>query len=164
LPFSSNIIILIIIIIIEMEYMLAARGDRKHSKKRDAILELIRSTASHPGAQWVYDQLKAEIPGLSLATVYRNIKLFQQEGSVVSVGVVDGEERFDGRVEPHPHFVCSCCGRVMDYDALDLPTEFFRIMEDLKDAAPTRGGFVIDYRRTIFNGLCAGCSEVKSTA
>ena len=139
-------------------------GDRKHSKKRDAILELIRSTASHPGAQWVYDQLKAEIPGLSLATVYRNIKLFQREGSVVSVGVVDGEERFDGRVEPHPHFVCSCCGRVMDYDAIELPPEFSGVMENLKDAAHTRSGFVIDYRKTVFNGLCAECSEVKSTA
>jgi Fur family peroxide stress response transcriptional regulator len=139
-------------------------GDRKHSKKRDAILELIRSATSHPGAQWVYDQLKAEIPGLSLATVYRNIKLFQREGSVVSVGVVDGEERFDGRVEPHPHFVCACCGRVMDYDALELSPEFSGVMENLKDAAHVRGGFVIDYRKTIFNGLCAECYEVKSTA
>jgi Fur family peroxide stress response transcriptional regulator len=138
--------------------------DRKHSKKRDAILELIRSTESHPGAQWVYDQLKAGIPGLSLATVYRNIKLFQREGSVVSVGVVDGEERFDGRVEPHPHFVCACCGRVMDYDTLELSPEFSRIMENLGDADHTRSGFVIDYRKTVFNGLCAECSVVKSTA
>jgi Fur family peroxide stress response transcriptional regulator len=144
--------------------MVAARGDRKHSKKRDAILELIRSTSSHPGAQWVYDQLKAEIPGLSLATVYRNIKLFQREGSVVSVGVVDGEERFDGRVEAHPHFVCACCGLVMDYDAPELPPEFSGVIANLKAAVPARSGFVIDYRKTVFNGLCAGCSEAKSTA
>jgi Fur family peroxide stress response transcriptional regulator len=144
--------------------MAIGKGDRKHSKKRDAILDLIRSTTSHPGAQWVYDQLKAEIPGLSLATVYRNIKLFQREGSVVSVGVVDGEERFDGRVEPHPHFVCACCGRVMDYDALELPPEFSGAMKNLKDAAHTQSGFVIDYRKTVFSGLCAECSEVKSTA
>jgi Fur family peroxide stress response transcriptional regulator len=144
--------------------MAIVTGERKHSKKRDAILALIRSTASHPGAQWVYDQLKAEIPGLSLATVYRNLKLFQREGSVISVGVVDGEERFDGRVEPHPHFVCACCGRVMDYDAPELPAEFSWVMGNLKDAAHTQSGFVIDYRKTVFNGLCAECSEVKSTA
>jgi Fur family peroxide stress response transcriptional regulator len=144
--------------------MSIAKSERKHSKKRDAILERIRSTSSHPGAQWVYDQLKADIPGLSLATVYRNIKLFQREGSVVSVGVVDGEERFDGRVEPHPHFVCACCGRIMDYDAPELPPEFFRAMENLEDEALVQNGFVIDYRKTVFNGLCAECSEVKSTA
>jgi Fur family peroxide stress response transcriptional regulator len=138
--------------------------ERKHSKKRDAILAIIRSAKSHPGAQWVYDQLKAAIPGLSLATVYRNIKLFQMEGSVVSVGVVDGEERFDGRVEPHPHFVCACCGRVMDYDAPELPPEFSRVMENLKDMVHNQGGFVIDYRKTVFNGLCAGCAKEKTTA
>jgi Fur family peroxide stress response transcriptional regulator len=144
--------------------MSIAAGDRKHSKKRDAILELIRSTTSHPGAQWVYDQLKAAIPGLSLATVYRNIKLFQREGSVVSVGVVDGEERFDGRVEPHPHFVCARCGRVMDYDAPELPPEFSGIVENLKDTVHNQDGFVIDCRKTVFNGLCAECAEAKSTA
>jgi Fur family peroxide stress response transcriptional regulator len=144
--------------------MLVIRGDRKRSKKRDAILEFIQSTTSHPGAQWVYDGLKAEIPGLSLATVYRNIKLFQREGLVISVGVVDGEERFDGRVEPHPHFVCSCCGKVMDYDAPELPAEFFRILENLEGAVHTQRGFVVDYRKTLFSGLCAGCSEAKNTA
>jgi Fur family peroxide stress response transcriptional regulator len=82
----------------------------------------------------------------------------------MSVGVVDGEERFDGRVEPHPHFVCACCGRVMDYDEPELPPEFSKVMEHLKGAAHTQGGFVIDYRKTVFTGLCAECSEAKSTA
>ncbi|WP_010254516.1 Fur family transcriptional regulator [Treponema primitia] len=146
--------------------MSIANADRKHSKKRDAILERIRSTTSHPGAQWVYDQLKSDIPGLSLATVYRNINLFRREGSVISVGVVDGEERFDGRVAPHPHFVCDCCGRVIDYDAPELPAEFSKIMENLKNLSHTQDGFVIDYRKTVFSGLCAECvhKQVKTTA
>jgi Fur family peroxide stress response transcriptional regulator len=42
---------------------------RKHSKKRDAILELLRSVNTHPTAQWVYEKLKPRIPGLSLGTV-----------------------------------------------------------------------------------------------
>jgi Fur family peroxide stress response transcriptional regulator len=136
--------------------------DRKHSKKRDAILRVVRSTDAHPGAQWVYDQLKSDIPGLSLATVYRNINLFRQEKAVVSVGVVNGEERFDGRVDPHPHFVCGCCGRVMDYDAPELTAEFSRVLENLKDLTHTQEGFVIDYRKTVFNGLCPECA-VKRT-
>ena len=46
---------------------------RKHSHKRDAILECLRCTTSHPTAEWVYTQLKPTIPDLSLATVYRNL-------------------------------------------------------------------------------------------
>ncbi|MDR1909691.1 MAG: transcriptional repressor [Spirochaetaceae bacterium] len=128
-------------------------GVRKHSRKREAILELIRSTPSHPGAQWIYDSLKPLIPDLSLGTVYRNISLFREEGSVVSVGVVNGEERFDAVTSPHPHWVCEGCGRV-----LDLP----RIEGELLDrlGCPEReSGYVTDFRKTVFYGRCPECGS-----
>ena len=59
---------------------------RKHSRKRDAILECLRCTTSHPTAEWVYNQLKPTIPDLSLATVYRNLAMFKAEGTIDSVG------------------------------------------------------------------------------
>ena len=74
---------------------------RKHSHKRDAILECLRCTTSHPTAEWVYTQLKPTIPDLSLATVYRNLAMFKAEGTIDSVGVYDGLERFDFRTDPH---------------------------------------------------------------
>jgi Fur family peroxide stress response transcriptional regulator len=142
---------------------------RKHSDKRDAILKTLRSTTEHPSAQWVYDKLKPLIPNLSLGTVYRNINLFRHEGLVVSVGVVAGEERFDGIVEPHPHLVCSRCGRVMD-----LPNPETHIAQavciaapgagegedqnrEYSPAGPESGGFTVDYRKTVFYGLCGHC-------
>ena len=74
---------------------------RKHSRKRDAILECLRCTTSHPTAEWVYNQLKPTIPDLSLATVYRNLAMFKAEGTIDSVGVYNGLERFDFRTDPH---------------------------------------------------------------
>lgn len=94
---------------------------RKHSRKRDAILECVRSTRLHPSADWVYAQLKPEIPDLSLGTVYRNLSLLKQEGVITSVGVVDGMERFEGNTVPHAHFVCSHCSAVIDVDGIDPP-------------------------------------------
>jgi Fur family peroxide stress response transcriptional regulator len=129
--------------------------ERKHSKKRDEILAVIRSTGSHPSAQWVYDKLKPRIPGLSLGTVYRNIALFREEGVVASLGVIDGEERFDGDVSPHPHLVCRRCGRVMDLPCPDGETLRRLAEEGLPGSAV--GDFLIDYRTTVFNGLCADC-------
>lgn len=61
---------------------------RKHSKKRDAILECVRSTKEHPTADWVYSQLKPSIPDLSLGTVYRNLASFKREGVISSVGAI----------------------------------------------------------------------------
>jgi Fur family peroxide stress response transcriptional regulator len=166
-----------IIVLGSMMYFLYNSKERKHSVKRDAILRVIRSTTEHPSAQWVYDKLKPLIPNLSLGTVYRNINLFRHEGLVVSVGVVDGEERFDGIVEPHPHLVCSRCGRVMD-----LPYPETHITQAVKAAgfiSPEAGGdqdpaysvrdavngfepdgFTIDYRKTVFYGFCENCRRL----
>ena len=84
---------------------------RKHSKKRDAILNCLRETDAHPSAEWVYSRLKPQIPDLSLGTVYRNLALFKETGEAISLGTVMGLERFDGRTDPHIHFVCTRCGR-----------------------------------------------------
>jgi Fur family peroxide stress response transcriptional regulator len=132
------------------------KRERKHSDKRDAILQAIVSTTEHPSAQWIYDRLKPRIPNLSLGTVYRNINFFRHEGLVMSVGVVNGEERFDGVADPHPHLICSHCGRV-----IDLPCPEVKTVE----VPPETAGFTVDYRRTVFYGLCADCgSSGKTTA
>jgi Fur family peroxide stress response transcriptional regulator len=131
---------------------------RKHSRKRDAILDVMKATVSHPGALWVYEQLKPRIPGLSLGTVYRNINLFQEEGELVSLGVVKGEERFDARVQPHPHFVCTKCGKVIDLPCMESG-EFERAMEAEMRKEGIPGNPRIDYRRTVFYGLCGDCKE-----
>jgi Fur family peroxide stress response transcriptional regulator len=127
---------------------------RKHSAKRDAILNILKGTGAHPGAQWVYERLKPAMPDLSLGTVYRNLKFFREEGAALSVGVVNGEERFDGVTKPHPHLVCSRCGAV-----LDLPSEQADALcggfEQARSLAET--SFAIDFRRTLFYGLCGDC-------
>ena len=62
----------------------------KHFKKREAILNCLRSTTCHPSAEWVHAQLKAEYPDISLGTVYRNLALFKEQGLIISVGTVNG--------------------------------------------------------------------------
>jgi Fur family peroxide stress response transcriptional regulator len=130
------------------------RRERKHSDKRDAILQAIVSTTEHPSAQWIYDRLKPRIPNLSLGTVYRNINFFRHEGLVMSVGVVNGEERFDGIVEPHPHLVCGRCGKV-----IDLPPPEAHKAQALSVISSPEAGFTVDYRRTVFHGICDDCRK-----
>ena len=124
---------------------------RKHSKKRDAILDCIRGTTCHPTAEWVYQQLKPAIPDLSLGTVYRNISLFKDEGVIQSVGVVHGQERFDGNTAPHTHFICTACGSVLDLE-IDLPPEV------LAQTESSFGGHVSGYQLQ-FTGTCAKCKR-----
>lgn len=123
----------------------------RHSTKRDAILDCIRMTDTHPSAEWVYQQLKPRIPGLSLATVYRNLTLFKSQGLIQSVGTVDGLERFDGNPAPHVHFVCRRCGQIRDLHEICVPSELAARAEALL------GSRVLSTSLT-FEGLCTGCT------
>ena len=123
---------------------------RKHSKKREEILSLLLCTKSHPSAEWIYAKLKPAIPDLSLATVYRNLTLFRQSGEVVSVGVVNGQERFDADTTPHAHFVCRMCDSVIDVESdctRDIDIE--KISMDL--------GANINGMEIVFRGICKNC-------
>ena len=125
---------------------------RKHSRKRDAILDCIRHTTCHPSAEWVYQHLKPEFPDLSLGTVYRNIAMFKEEGTIQSIGVVNGLERYDCITTPHTHFVCTSCFTVLDLEGVELsPAE-------LDAAASSIGGTVSGYHLQ-FTGVCPECCK-----
>ena len=123
----------------------------RRSVKREAMLSLLRSTDAHPGAEWVYRKLQAEFPDLSLGTVYRNLRQLEEEGLIVSVGVVDGAERFDAVTRPHAHFVCTRCGAVTDLELPDGPA--------LRRRAQELSGGKVSGCEVRFTGLCRSCLE-----
>ena len=124
----------------------------KHFRKRDAILACLKGTTVHPSADWVYAQLKPEIPDLSLGTVYRNLTYFKEQGDIISLGTVKGVERFDGNTAPHVHFICIGCGAVIDLPELAVPQE-------LSQAAAMNVGGQVDTCNLSFTGLCAECNN-----
>jgi Fur family peroxide stress response transcriptional regulator len=88
--------------------------------------------------------------------VYRNLSLFREEGLAASLGVINGEERFDGLTEAHPHLVCGRCGAVDDIALEDMET----FEKGLASALAQSGiGEKIDFRRTMFYGLCKDCQS-----
>ena len=124
----------------------------KHFKKREAVLNCLRSTDTHPTAEWVHSQLRSEYPDISLGTVYRNLAMFKQQGIIASLGTVDGVERFDGNTEPHVHFICNGCDAVIDLMEMQIPAA-------LHNAAETCcGGQVADCQLS-FTGQCRSCLE-----
>ena len=122
----------------------------KHFRKRDAILSCVRSTTIHPSADWVFAQLKPEIPDISLATVYRNLSLFKQQGMIASLGTVSGVERFDGNVDPHVHFICNRCDAIIDLPQMSVP-------QALSSQAADQAGGQVDACQLTFTGTCNRC-------
>ncbi len=124
----------------------------KRFRKREAILACLRDTTAHPSAEWVYEQLKPQIPDLSLGTVYRNLSLFKEQGMITSLGTVKGVERFDANTAPHVHYICGGCGRVLDLAQIQVPTQ-------LSDAAAKSAGGRVDGCQLTFTGLCKACQH-----
>ena len=127
---------------------------KNFSRKREAILQTICGTKTHPSAEWVYNDLKEEYPNLSLGTVYRNMGMFKEMGLIQSVGHVNGQERFDGNVKPHPHFICSECSAVEDIDDID-----YNQQADLQ--IEKSHGHEVFHHKIYFYGVCNKCKAKK---
>ena len=120
----------------------------KQFRKRNAILNYLRSTDTHPSAEMVYNHLKQEYPDISLGTVYRNLAMFKDKGEIISVGTVNGVERFDGNTMPHVHFVCEQCEAVVDLPQIEAP-------EALSQEAAGLTGGRVDMCQLTFVGQCS---------
>ena len=124
----------------------------KHFRKRDAILACVRGTDVHPSADWVYETLRQQMPDVSLATVYRNLALFKQQGLIASLGTVGGIERFDGNTSPHVHFICTGCDAVIDLPQMTVP-------QSLSSQAAAQSGGQVNVCQLTFTGLCSRCCQ-----
>ena len=121
----------------------------KQFKKRNAILDCLRRTTVHPSAEMLHEMLKPDHPDISLATVYRNLSRFRNEGTIVSVATVKGVERFDANTNPHAHFICGCCDAVIDLHQIPMP----------RYSREECGGCHIESCALTFTGLCGNCQS-----
>ena len=124
----------------------------KQFRKRNAILACLRQSEAHLSAEDIYYSLQKEHGDISLASVYRNLKLFKEEGLIVSLGSVNGVERLDGRVDPHVHFVCTCCSAVMDVPDVEVP-------ESVSRSAVQQLGCRVARARLVLTGICKNCMQ-----
>jgi Fur family transcriptional regulator, peroxide stress response regulator len=86
------------------------------SKQKEAIIRVLRETSSHPCAEWIHEEARRDLPGIGLATVYRNLRLLKKEGEVVEIHTSENGGRYDYNTGTHYHFCCDRCGVILDLD------------------------------------------------
>ncbi|HHY38696.1 MAG TPA: transcriptional repressor [Clostridia bacterium] len=131
--------------------MLNQLAKRRQSRQRDTVLKVLRGTKSHPTADWIYEQVKREIPNVSLGTVYRNLRLLKEAGEILELDFGAAQSRFDGNPKPHYHLVCVSCGSVLD---VDMP-----VKRSLDEEASESSGLKVLGHRLEFYGVCSRCAE-----
>jgi Fur family peroxide stress response transcriptional regulator len=118
--------------------------------QRVALLRLLASSEGHPTAAQLYDQLRAQFPTTSLATVYKTLSLLDDMGEVLELGFGDDASRYDGnKPYPHPHLICIRCRRIVDAGP--------GLAEGPAQELAQSSGFRVVSHRLDFYGLCPDC-------
>ena len=130
---------------------LKTRGMRI-TPQRMAVLKIIATSTKHPSIEQIYEQVKRDFPMTSLATIYKTINTLEQMGEVREITLHDGGNRYDGyEPAPHPHFVCTECGKISDVDIANLT--------QLADEVAEKYGYQIYNQRLDFFGVCSDCQK-----
>ena len=123
----------------------------RYSHQRERIFRAVSERCDHPTANMVYEQLKLEMPRLSLGTVYRNLNQLADAGRLKKIPLADGSCRFDKTRESHSHIVCDECGAVAD---VHLPS-----FETLERTIVSETGYELRSYDVVLRGVCEACRK-----
>ena len=92
----------------------------RSTKQREQVFAVLLQVRDHPSADEVYARAKAQMPTISLATVYNCLESLVSCGLVRAVNFEREPTRFCPNLSEHAHFVDRRSGRVYD---IDLPPD-----------------------------------------
>lgn len=124
---------------------------RRHTIQRWLVLKAVNKLQCHATADEIYEEIVAEHPNVSRATVYRNLKLLSETGDIRKIEIPGGADCFDHLCHDHCHVKCEKCGRVFDVDM-----EYITGLE--KNIRNDRGFSFTGYD-ILFRGICPNCQE-----
>ncbi len=132
------------------ELSAALRADgRRVTPQRQCIMRHLVGNEQHPTVESLHDAARAEMPTISLKTVYQTVHDLEALGAVRLLDLGTGSVRVDPNVEhDHHHLVCTRCGRVRD-----VPV----VAADVLPPRALRRDFTIDSVQVIFRGTCHEC-------
>ena len=128
---------------IDIEALCAQRGLRITEQRR-VIAKVLSESDDHPDVERLHERAAAIDPGISIATVYRTVRLFEESGILDRHDFGDGRARYEAAPEAHhDHMIDVESGKVLEFVDPEL--------EALQRQIAERLGFrVVDHRMELF--------------
>lgn len=125
---------------------------RRRTRQRRTIAQVLAGAPGPLTPREVLEQAGRVLPGLGVATVYRNLAVLEEEGEIRSVHLPGEHARYEstGRGHHH-HFRCRSCAMVFDLDA--------RCPVAVLEGATLPGGFRVNGHDLTLYGTCPDCAE-----
>ena len=99
----------------ELERLCSERGIRMTRRRRMLATVLVQAE-DHPDVEEIHRRASALDAGISLATVYRTVRLFEAAGILLRLDFGDGRIRYELEPgHPHDHLIDTVSGEVMEF-------------------------------------------------
>ena len=125
---------------------------RKLTPQRQLLFQLMHENDRHPTAEALFAEASAQMPGISLRTVYQTLNELAEMGELQFIDIGGGATRFDPNLDDHHHVVCTDCGQIRDVHVKG--TAALRPL-DLED-------FTISEVGVVFQGVCSSCEKSRA--
>lgn len=125
----------------------------RQTMQKTIVAQALSDLANHPTAEAVYEQVHADYPNISKATVYRILNGMVEEGTALRARINNGADHFDHQTFPHQHVRCVCCGSV---DDVVIP-----VLDGINETAGQVSGYHVLEHTIQFDGVCPACQQAS---
>jgi Fur family ferric uptake transcriptional regulator len=131
---------------------------QKLTKQREVICQVFFEQKGHQSAEAILVAVRRKDNGVSLATIYRTLKLLQDYGFAKSHNFRDGQALFEPSLDSHAHhdhLICVSCGLIVEFVNEEIET--------LQKSVARTHGFTVSSHKMELYGLCPNCSHSSTT-
>jgi Fur family transcriptional regulator, ferric uptake regulator len=128
-----------------------AQHGLKSTRQRSLIIDTFFAAGGHLSVEDLWNKVRALDARVSVATVYRTMKLLSDCGLAHARNFGDGQTRYEAAAgrHHHDHLICTRCGTIVEF-------ENDRI-EQMQEAVARRHGFRVTSHKMELYGLCREC-------
>lgn len=128
----------------------------KNTTQREIILRAMFKKKGHFTPEEILSFTQKEEGGkkIGIATVYRALNFFEQEGFVTSISFgSDGKKYELNTKEHHDHMICDVCDKIIEFESDEI--------ERLQEVEAAKQGFLIKSHAMQLHGICKECQQQK---
>ena len=130
-----------------------SKGLRMTGQRR-IIASVLEDSEDHPDVEALYERASAQDDGISLATVYRTVKLFEEAGILDRVEFGDGRARYeDAERDHHDHLIDLTTGQVIEFVDPEI--------EALQEKIATKLGYKLKGHRLELYGVPTKAQKIS---
>ena len=123
---------------------LCLEKNMRMTEQRRVIARVLSAAADHPDVEELHRRAHAVDPHISIATVYRTVRLFEEAGIIDRLDFRDGRSRYEEHTDDHhDHLIDMKTGRVVEFVDPEI--------EALQEAIARKLGYkLVDHRLELY--------------